>query len=50
VVANAFREASNPVRFDEQTYNMMVNIGKKNVVYQIEGGGRDCKGEGLTNI
>jgi hypothetical protein len=48
-VANALREASNPERFDEQTYNMMVNIGK-NVVYQIEGGGRDCKGEGLTNI
>jgi hypothetical protein len=31
-VANALREASNPERFDEQTYNMMVNIGK-NVVY-----------------
>jgi hypothetical protein len=50
LVANAFREASNLERFDEQTYNMMVNIGKKNVVYQFEGGGRDCKGEGLTNI
>jgi hypothetical protein len=32
-VANALREASNPERFDEQTYNMMVDIGK-NVVYQ----------------
>jgi hypothetical protein len=31
-VANALREASNPERFNEQTYNMMVNIGK-NVVY-----------------
>jgi hypothetical protein len=31
-VANALREASNPERFDEQTYNMMVDIGK-NVVY-----------------
>jgi hypothetical protein len=32
LVANALREASNPKRFDEQMYNMMVNIGK-NVVY-----------------
>jgi hypothetical protein len=32
LVANALREASNPERFNEQTYNMMVNIGK-NVVY-----------------
>jgi hypothetical protein len=32
LVANALREASNPERFDEQTYNMMVDIGK-NVVY-----------------
>jgi hypothetical protein len=31
-VANALREASNPERFDGQTYDMMVNIGK-NVVY-----------------
>jgi hypothetical protein len=31
-VANALREASNLERFDEQTYNMMVDIGK-NVVY-----------------
>jgi hypothetical protein len=31
-VANALREASNPERVDEQTYNMMVDIGK-NVVY-----------------
>jgi hypothetical protein len=30
-VANALREASNPERFNEQMYNMMVNIGK-NVV------------------
>jgi hypothetical protein len=33
LVANALKEASNPERFDEQTYNMMVNIGK-NVVYR----------------
>jgi hypothetical protein len=33
LVANALREASNPERFDEQTYNMMVDIGK-NVVYR----------------
>jgi hypothetical protein len=32
LVANALREASNPERFNEQMYNMMVNIGK-NVVY-----------------
>ena len=32
LVANALREASNPERFNEQTYNMMVDIGK-NVVY-----------------
>jgi hypothetical protein len=32
LVANALRKASNPERFDEQTYNMMVDIGK-NVVY-----------------
>jgi hypothetical protein len=32
LVANALREASNPERFDEQTYNMMVDIGK-NVEY-----------------
>jgi hypothetical protein len=32
LVANALRDASNPERFDEQTYNMMVDIGK-NVVY-----------------
>jgi hypothetical protein len=32
LVANALREASNLERFDEQTYNMMVDIGK-NVVY-----------------
>jgi hypothetical protein len=31
-VANALKEASNPERFNEQMYNMMVNIGK-NVVY-----------------
>jgi hypothetical protein len=31
-VANALREASNLERFDEQTYNMMIDIGK-NVVY-----------------
>jgi hypothetical protein len=31
-VANALREASNVERFDEQTYNMMVDIGK-NVVH-----------------
>jgi hypothetical protein len=31
-VANALREASHPERFNEQTYNMMVDIGK-NVVY-----------------
>jgi hypothetical protein len=31
-VANVLREASSLERFDEQTYNMMVNIGK-NVVY-----------------
>jgi hypothetical protein len=31
-VPNPLREASNQERFDEQTYNMMVNIGK-NVVY-----------------
>jgi hypothetical protein len=31
-VANVLREASNLERFDEQTYNMMVDIGK-NVVY-----------------
>jgi hypothetical protein len=31
-VANALREASNLERFDEPTYNMMVDIGK-NVVY-----------------
>jgi hypothetical protein len=31
-VANALTEASNPESFDEQTYNMMVDIGK-NVVY-----------------
>jgi hypothetical protein len=28
LVANALREASNPERFDEQMYNMMVDIGK----------------------
>jgi hypothetical protein len=33
LVANALREASNLERFDEQTYNMMVDIGK-NVVYR----------------
>jgi hypothetical protein len=33
LVANALREASNPERFDQQTYNMMVDIGK-NVVYR----------------
>jgi hypothetical protein len=33
LVANALREASNPERFNEQTYNMMVDIGK-NVVYR----------------
>jgi hypothetical protein len=32
LVATALREASNPERFNEQMYNMMVNIGK-NVVY-----------------
>jgi hypothetical protein len=32
LVANALREASNPERFNEQMYNMMVDIGK-NVVY-----------------
>jgi hypothetical protein len=32
LVANALREASNPERFNEQTYNTMVDIGK-NVVY-----------------
>jgi hypothetical protein len=32
MVANALSKASNPERFDEQTYNMMVDIGK-NVVY-----------------
>ncbi len=31
-MATVLREASNLERFDEQTYNMMVNIGK-NVVY-----------------
>jgi hypothetical protein len=31
-VANALREASNPETFNEQTYNMMVDIGK-NVVH-----------------
>jgi hypothetical protein len=31
-VANALMEASNPERFNEQMYNMMVNIGK-HVVY-----------------
>ena len=34
LVANALREASNPERFNEQMYNMMVNIGK-NVVYHM---------------
>jgi uncharacterized alpha-E superfamily protein len=33
LVVNALREASNPERYDEQTYNMMVDIGK-NVVYR----------------
>jgi hypothetical protein len=33
LVGNVLREASNPERFDEQTYNMMVDIGK-NVVYR----------------
>jgi hypothetical protein len=28
LVANALREASNPERFDEQMYNMMVDISK----------------------
>jgi hypothetical protein len=32
VLANALREASNPERFDEQMYNMMVKIGK-NIEY-----------------
>jgi hypothetical protein len=32
LVANALREASNPERFNEQMYNMVVDIGK-NVVY-----------------
>jgi hypothetical protein len=31
-MANALREASNLERFDEQTHNMMVNMGN-NVVY-----------------
>jgi hypothetical protein len=32
LVENALREASNPERFNEQMYNMMVDIGK-NVLY-----------------
>jgi hypothetical protein len=50
MVANALREASNLERFDEQTYTMMVNIGK-NVVYHMHKfvGGLDMNDFGTEN-
>jgi hypothetical protein len=50
MVANALREASNPERFNEQMYNMMVNIGK-NVVYHRRKfvGGLDMNDCGTQN-
>ena len=50
MVANALREASNLERFDEQTYTMMVDIGK-NVVYHRHKfiGGLDMNDFGTEN-
>jgi hypothetical protein len=49
-VANALRETSNLERFDEQTYNMMVDIGK-NVVYHSHKfvGGLNMNEYGIQN-
>jgi hypothetical protein len=40
LVANALREASNPERFDEQMYNMIVDIGKNGVYHRHKFVGR----------
>jgi hypothetical protein len=50
-VATVLREASNLERFDEQTYNMMVNIGK-NVVYRRHKfvGGLNMNDFGIQNF
>jgi hypothetical protein len=50
MVANALREASNPERFNEQTYNMMVDMGKNVVYYRHKFlGGLDMNDYGTQN-